>query len=186
MPIEIMSKRVSEKTIKARFENALVIDVTSKSKDKYLQLSPFYPHGNIPVPFSGAFFSKTVEGIWQGLKVFEAEDVDVSKFQIDSMKGIKRTVRKLGKPLGHREGVNGSSLLGYIDARAKIYRPSFEYILKHKVFDVVRELSEVSQRRDVVLLDYATNQDIFDAKSPLSHAGLIKHFIDHRFSFDFG
>ena len=35
----------------------------------YKTLSPFYPHGGIPIPFSGSVTSQSVEGIWQGLKV---------------------------------------------------------------------------------------------------------------------
>ncbi|MDB0601986.1 hypothetical protein PL373_12645 [Tenacibaculum maritimum] len=46
-----------------------------------------------------------VEGVWQGLKVFESSDIDVKKFEIDSMKNIKRTVRKNAKVLGHLKEV---------------------------------------------------------------------------------
>ncbi len=35
-------------------------------------------------------------------RVFEGSDVDISLFQNDTMKGLKRTVRRFGKPLGHR------------------------------------------------------------------------------------
>ena len=42
--------------------------------------------------------------------MFEGADVDVQMFQNDTMKNIKRTVRKYGKPLGHRKGVNGKEL----------------------------------------------------------------------------
>ncbi len=35
-------------------------------------------------------------------RVFEGSDVDISLFQNDTMKGLKRTVRRFGEPLGHR------------------------------------------------------------------------------------
>ena len=130
--IYIESRKKAEKTLKRQYPNALIIDVTSKGEFPYIKFSPFYPHGNIPIPFSEGFFSETVEGIWQGLKVFENEDIDTSKFDIKNMSGIKRTVRKFGKPLGHRQGVNGEELLDYITARKKIYMRAYAYILDLK------------------------------------------------------
>ena len=48
-----------------------MLDVYKRQK-----LSPFYPHGGIPVPFSEGVTATCVEAVWQGLKVFEsAEDV---------------------------------------------------------------------------------------------------------------
>ena len=80
--------------------DAIIADVTSHAKDSLIKLSPFYPYGGIPVPFSDGVTATCVEAIWQGLKVFEGADVDVQMFQNDTMKNIKRTVRKYGKPLG--------------------------------------------------------------------------------------
>lgn len=37
--------------------------------------------------------AQSVEGVWQGLKVFESEDIDTSKLAVANMKGIKRSVR---------------------------------------------------------------------------------------------
>jgi hypothetical protein len=55
-----------------------------------VRFSPFYPHGGIPIPNSPGVFAQSVEGIWQGLKVFENEDVDPSRWQITDPRGIKR------------------------------------------------------------------------------------------------
>jgi hypothetical protein len=55
-----------------------VIDVTSKSKSRF---SPFYPHGMIPIPAMEGKTSASVEGIWQGLKLFPDKDIDLSKFR---------------------------------------------------------------------------------------------------------
>ena len=49
--IYVSSKRKKNETILKAFPNALIIDVTSKSSDKWIAFSPFYPHGNIPIPF---------------------------------------------------------------------------------------------------------------------------------------
>ena len=59
-----------------------------------VRFSPFFPHGSIPVPFSPGVTGQSVEGIWQGLKVFESEDIDLQKFEITNMKSIKRSSAK--------------------------------------------------------------------------------------------
>lgn len=111
-----------------------------------------------------------VEAIWQGLKVFEGADVDVQMFQNDTMKNIKRTVRKYGKPLGHRKGVNGKELLGYIEARKQIYIPTYQWVLKNKVPTIIERLREASKTKTIILLDYEINCDVDDPSKPLSHA----------------
>jgi hypothetical protein len=184
MPITVVNKNVSSSILESLHPGAFVVDVTTHAKGKFLPLCPLYPHGGIPVPFSESYYSKSVEGIWEGLKVFKDHDVDISKFEIDSMRGFKRTARRFGIPLGHREGVMGDFLLRYPDARMKIYIPSYEWVLKHKAESLIQELADLSREQHVVLLDYRTNGDIFDRSSfRLSHAVLIKQFIEGNFSF---
>ena len=71
--IVIKNKKCSLSNILKEFPNAEFFDVTSKGE--YKTLSPFYPHGGIPVPFSGSVISQSVEGILQGLKVFQNEGI---------------------------------------------------------------------------------------------------------------
>ena len=75
--IIIESKRKKLENILKKYPGAIIADVTSQAKDGLVRLSPFYPHGDIPVPFSEGYTATSVEGIWQGLKVFENEDVRV-------------------------------------------------------------------------------------------------------------
>lgn len=124
-----------------------------------------------------------VEAIWQGLKVFESADVDVDMFANDTMKNIKRTVRRFGKPLGHRKGVNGTELLGYIEARKQIYLPAYKWVLENKVANIIERLREASKTKTIVLLDYTTNCDIDNPKTPLSHAFLIKAYAEGLYPF---
>ena len=71
--IYVENKRRKIERIQKQYPNADILDVTSTSNLRYAQLlSPFYPHGNIPIPFSPGFTSYSVEGIWQGLKVFKS------------------------------------------------------------------------------------------------------------------
>ena len=123
-----------------KYPKAMILDITSKSKFDWVKLSPFYPHGNIPIPFSEGFTAKSVEGIWQGLKVFEMSDIDYNTFSNDKMKNIKRTVRKFGKPLGHRKGVKGTELLNYLDARFQIYLPTYLWVLQNKLEQTIQKL----------------------------------------------
>ena len=177
--IIIDSKRKKPATILKKYPGAILADVTSGAKGGLVKLSPFYPHYDIPVPFSEGYTATCVEAIWQGLKVFEGSDVDVQMFQNDTMKNIKRTVRRFGKPLGHRKGVKGTELLGYIEARKQIYIPTYRWVLENKVADIIERLREASDSgKTIVLLDYDTNADVENAKKPLSHASLIKAYVE--------
>ena len=181
--IAIESKRRKRENILKKYPDAVIADVTSQATDGLVKLSPFYPHGGIPVPFSEGYTAMCVEGIWQGLKVFESADVDVNMFANGTMKNIKRTVRRFGKPLGHRKGVNGTELLGYIEARKQIYLPAYKWVLENKVANIIERLREASKTKTIVLLDYTTNCDIDNPKKPLSHAFLIKAYAEGLYPF---
>ena len=181
--VVIESKRRKRENILKKYPNAIIADVTSQATDGLVRLSPFYPHGGIPVPFSEGYTAMCVEAIWQGLKVFETADVDVNMFANDTMKNIKRTVRRFGKPLGHRKGVKGTELLGYIVARKQIYLPAYKWVLENKVVNIIERLREASKTKTIVLLDYTTNCDIDNPKTPLSHAFLIKAYAEGLYPF---
>lgn len=168
MPIEVASKRR-----KVTRPDAVVIDVTSRGPDPWVRFSPFYPHGEIPVPISPGVTSESVEGVWQALKVFEGSDVDPSKLSVTSMKGLKRTVRRFGQVRGHRAGLTGERLLDYRTARHEIYLPTYRWVLENRLRAEVARLHELARSEAVVLLDYTTNGDPDDLRTPLSHAALI-------------
>ena len=56
-------------SLKEKYPDAMIIDVTSHAQDEFVKFSPFYPNGGIPVPFTDGLVAVSVEGIWQGLKV---------------------------------------------------------------------------------------------------------------------
>ncbi len=176
--IIIESKRKKPETILKKYPGAILADVTSKATDGLVKLSPFYPHYGIPVPFSPGYTATCVEAIWQGLKVFEHQDVDTSLFSNGTMRGLKRTVRRFGKPLGHRKGVHGTELLGYIEARKQIYIPTYKWVLENKVKNIIERLREASKTKTIVLLDYDTNSDVDNPTKPLSHASLVKAYAE--------
>jgi hypothetical protein len=90
MVVHVASRRRGQASLAAEFPGATVLDVTSRGPEPWVRLSPFYPHGGIPVPFSPGTVAQSVEGIWQGLKVFDAADVDPAKLEVTSMSGLKR------------------------------------------------------------------------------------------------
>lgn len=179
--IVVESKRKKVSTLEREYPGAVIVDVTSHATDEMVRFSPFYPHGGIPVPFSDGVTSMSVEGIWQGLKVFRTGGIDRSCFTNDTMKNLKRTIRRFGPMKGHRKGVAGTELLDYLTARKLIYLPSYKWVLDHKLGSLVERLRRVSESGTLVLLDYETNTDVWDPGKPLSHAGLIKAYIEGNY-----
>ena len=69
-------------------------------------------------------------------------------------------------------------LIGYLTARHQIYLPAYNWVLENRLSELTRKLKRLSQTRTVVLLDYETNCDVNDAGKPLSHASLVKAYVD--------
>jgi hypothetical protein len=122
--------------------------------------------------------SASVEGIWQRLKVFEHAEVDPSRFTVTTMKHLKRSVRAYGRVLGHRQGVEGTILLNYAEARRLIYLPTYYWVLVNRLQDELIQLKEYTEKQAVILLDYEANCDLADLSHPLSHAGLVKRYLE--------
>jgi hypothetical protein len=173
MGLHVVHRQVPRSRIEHRFPGAVVLDVTSRGPQPWVRLSPFHPHGGIPVPLSPGVRSETVEGVWQGLKVFERADVDPAVMRITTMTGLKRTTRRYGAVLGHRAGLAGDRLLDYRTAREVIYLPTYRWVLEHRCADLVAELGRLAAAGPVVLLDFGTNGDVTDESRPLSYAALL-------------
>ena len=182
--IIIESKRCKIEGLKKKYPDAIIADITSKSKTALIKLSPFYPWGDVPVPYTPNMVATCVEAIWQGLKVFEKADVDINLFTNDTMHGLKRTTKKYGKILGHRRGVYGDVLFDYLEARKKIYIRSYRWMLEKKAYFIIKKLREVNKTATIVLLDYETNCDVDNLSKPLSHAFLVKAYVEGLPPFD--
>lgn len=179
--IYVVNKKRGIDRILKDFPNADIVDITSSSEHKYAQLlSPFYPHGHIPIPNTPGLTATCVEAVWQGLKVFDDADVDFRTFRNDTMKGLKRTVRRYGAPRGHRYGAYSDKVLNYFDARMLIYLPTYKWVLDNvpEVHKIVERIKERAENHVVILLDYNTNTDVRDTTKPLSHAELVKMYIE--------
>ncbi|WP_430931175.1 DUF6939 family protein [Saccharicrinis sp. 156] len=177
MEIYIESKRKKIDKLLKKYPSAEIIDVTTKGIQPWIKFSPFFPHGNIPIPFSKDIKSTSVEGVWQALKVFERNDIDLLKLDIKTMKGLKRSIKSYGKVLGHKKGINEDVLLGYLEARKFIYLPTYKWVLDNNLQEEIQKLKELLINKSIVFLDYETNEDICNLSKPLSHASLIKKYL---------
>lgn len=178
MPIVIESRRKKPATLAKLWPGATVADVTSEGSQPWVRFSPFFPHGVIPIPNTPYPTGASVEGIWQGLKVFEHEDIDPKKWAITDMRNIKRSGGRRGAVKGHRFGVGSGALLGYRDARYQIYLPVYRWVLENRLANELKQLADIAKAGVLVLLDYETNADVNDLSAPLSHAALVKHFLE--------
>ena len=79
--------------------------------------------------------------------------------------------------------MNGTELLGYIEARKQIYIPTYQWVLENKVKDIIDRLREVSKTKTIILLDYDTNTDVDNGRKPLSHASLIKAYVEGTYPY---
>jgi len=177
MTITVESRRKKLATLEKLWPGATIIDVTSKGIEPWVQFSPFYPHGGIPIPNTPSETAQSVEGLWQGLKVFEREGIDPRKWAITDMAGIKRGGKSRGIVRGHRFGVGNDTLMGYRDARFRIYLPAYKWVLENRLVPEVEQLRRLAADNPLVLLDYETNPDVEDVSSPLSHAALVMYHL---------
>jgi len=148
------------------------IDVSSSGESPLDQLSPFYPHGGIPIPGMSSKRSDSVEGIWQGLKVIRGK---IAPRFFDGV-GQKR----VGKPRGHQFG-DTSRLLGLEEARRKIYLPAYEWMLEHCIDPAVIDGFIERAFRGVPQFFYDREDNGSIGKdAPLAHAKLLVDYINRK------
>lgn len=176
--IVVESKRRDLETLGKMYPDAIIADMTIEARNCLRRLSPLYQHGGIPIPNSGYITASCVEAIWEGLKVFEDEDVDTSLFVKKVPKELKRFSQRNGKLLGHRFGTNGLEILNHNDACRRILIPVYRWVLDYKVQDIILRLREASESKTLVLLDYNTKCDLHNFMEPLSYAYLVKAYAE--------
>ena len=150
---------------------ATVYDVSSNADHPFCTLSPFWPHGGIPVPGMIRTTSDSVEGIWQGLKLIDGKIAP----RYFSGQGHKRG----GKPRGHQFG---DKLLKIVEAREKIYRVSYEWMLNHKADPelIDRFLSQAFAGVPQYFHDVSNNGNIGDPDEGWAHAAVLVQYLNRR------
>ena len=151
---------------------AVVYDVSSYAEYPFCTLSPFWPHGGIPVPgLSDGTTSDSVEGIWQGLKLIDGKIAP----RYFSGQGHKRG----GKPRGHQYG---DKLLKIVKAREKIYRVAYEWMLDKRADQaliggfIAQAFAGVSQ----YFHDVSNNGKISDPDEGWAHAAVLAQYLNRR------
>jgi hypothetical protein len=126
-------------------------------------------HGGIPVPGMPGTTSDTVEGVWQGLKVIRGKTAP----RYFRGPGMKRG----GKPSGHQFG---KQLLGVIEARRRIYVPTYEWMVENCIPSQVIQLLLTTARRGVTQFvhDVGDSGDQNDTTQPLAHAAVLVRYLN--------
>lgn len=153
---------------------AEVYDVSSRAAVPYRYLSPFYPHGGIPVPGMPGRCADSVEGVWQGLKIINGR-IDESYFV---GRGRKRRAPKGGVG-GHK---HGERRLDYIQARQLIYVPLYRWMVYnvYRATEVAIRLLRKGLDARVWLHDVDQNSDITDPRKPLAHASVLVFILNEN------
>ncbi len=152
-------------------KNAAVIDVSSYADAPFCTLSPMWPHGGIPIPGRDGETSDSVEGIWQGLKVIRGK-IAPRYFR---GQGHKRG----GKPLGHEYG---GKLLKIVEAREKIYRVSYEWMLEHRADQALLEefIGNALAGRAQFFHDVSSNGNIGNPEEGWAHAAVLVQYLNRK------
>ncbi|MBS3079274.1 hypothetical protein J4218_04085 [Candidatus Pacearchaeota archaeon] len=147
------------------------LDVSSYGEAPYNLFSPFTysPEFKIPVPEQVAY-ANSVESIWQGLKLINGF-TDFSLF-------TRRPRKRKGNVEAHLLGKESMDIL---EARKKIYKPSYFFYLQNYVPEEVKnEVLEKSLDSPVYFYDVEDNLDIKNP-SPLAHSVFLKQYFDFYF-----
>ncbi|MBS3123572.1 hypothetical protein J4437_02965 [Candidatus Woesearchaeota archaeon] len=135
------------------------------------EFSPFNSYGNIPVVGNAQLTSDSVEGVWQGLKIIKGK----TDFSFFNGSGRKR----IGKVEGHL--FNGK-VIGYVEARKKIYTPTYEYMIENHIEEeTLEKIMERSKRgKSQYFFDVDVISDIHDTSGPLAHSSILVDFINKK------
>ena len=141
-------------------KEATIINVTSRSKEKWSQAFSPFSLGPLPIyPFddSEQIISKNMENAWQYLKVYP-EYSDNTKYREWSEEGWKNK-KAVRFPMG-RGAIPLYSLwkgnkLGYIEARFRIYAPLYAYCVRKHASVAYGKLSKLyAEGNYIALLDF--------------------------------
>lgn len=150
---------------------------------RWRQLCPFYvwPNAEIPVPGRPGLASRSVEAVWQGLKIVGGT-LDLAQLSGEPHK----------RPPDHQRGPHfpyaascfrlGELELDLVTARYLIYLPSYLFVLDRLVDDL--PLAEIDESlccgRDVAFYDWDHNMDIDDPASSFSHSALLARWFNRQ------
>ncbi|PIZ50639.1 hypothetical protein COY27_06545 [Candidatus Woesearchaeota archaeon CG_4_10_14_0_2_um_filter_33_13] len=166
----------SPELVKELGSNALAIDV-SAGNAPYNVFSPFYSWGNeiIPVPGMPDRKSRTIEGIWQGLKLID-DQPDLALLTTDIVK------KRRFPDYENTRFLFGSTEIDLANARTKIYVPAYKWVFDNLIPETVKQsiYLPAQQGISVYIFDVDSNPDISDLSRSYSHASLLVDLINRE------
>jgi len=191
--VAVHSRRHGEAKLKQDYgDDVKIIDVSLLSAEPWNKFHPAFPHQKIPLPTNNNnIFSMSVQGIWEALKVFENQGIDLSPMQNSKMRGLVRDEKKVGgKFLGWQRDIKNPSLplLQEREARKLIFLPAYYHVLDNNLKEPIAELRKFmskarAKNTKLVIRDHETNCDIDDVNNVLSHAHLIRLYLEGEYPF---
>ena len=156
--ILIANKKDTLKALGFRQDVDIAVDVISPMmSNQYRHLSPMTPQvPRFAVPGWPGLTSKTVEGVWQGLKIKQGQ-IDLSKLENEAPSAFRR-----GRPEGHALEPPPGHILSLGEARRKYYIPLYEQQLaRHESIILLLhvELCRALQRKGRLFLVSETPED---------------------------
>jgi len=149
----------------------------SSNGSPYDVLSPFYvwEKNSIPVPGNEDYKSRSVEAIWQGLKIIDGK-TNLKLF--DASKVKKRRAPTYGQELFLYEG----NTIPQAEAREKIFAPSYRWMFNNLVPKQLKEAFYTLAEKDFSLYfyDVDSNADIGNTTESYSHSSLLVDIINEE------
>lgn len=145
---------------KEDYSESLIVNLTTiEPSNKFRKLSPYYPHGDILIPYTPNKPLKSVNDVWQKLCV-----------RHDNSDG----------EIKYRKGLYTNEYLTYVQARQKILIPLYCWMLENKAFEIIEYLRECLFKygANIVIIDKSVNCEIENPNEPLSFGFLLKAYIE--------
>ncbi len=140
------------------------------------QFSPYFIWDRmIPVPGMPRTYSRSIEGIWQGLKVIDGK-VDVTLF--NSAKVHKRRVGDYPST----RFLNHGKIIDLTTAREEIYKPTYRWMFEHLLFPTFRQwlFTAAEEETQIYCFDVDENADAANPTSSFSHASFLTDLINEE------
>lgn len=155
-------------------------------------LSPFFGRAyiQIPVPGQKSLYSRSVEGIWQGLKIVNGTTCFEMFGKSKPWKRPSCRQRRINPVYRYLESrfLLGEEELGLVEARHKIYVPAYTFFYNNLVPRKFKETAadELMAGSEVFVHDVGSNGDIDNPERSYAHAALLVDLINKsRFSIEF-
>ncbi|NHR05466.1 hypothetical protein HA052_09650 [Chromobacterium haemolyticum] len=145
--------------------------------------NPFtqWPEPSIPVPGQTGLLARSVESIWQGLKLVNGQ-TDFDQFLGPPHKRPSDAERRRlhGYCYSDSRFAYGDRSLNLLSARLLIYLPTYLFLLDRLVPEaLLRQLRQhLEQTGPVLCYDWDANQNIADTSSSFSHSAILANWLN--------